>query len=406
MQQEKYDIIIAGTGLAGLTLAVQLAQRPFFRHQNILLIDRDAKEKNDRTWCFWATDEEPLPPVLFKTWDACRFFSHTVEVPMRISPFKYRMIRGADFYAWAKEQIAQSPHIQRITANILHIDAAAGAVRTDAGTFHGDLVFNSARTTLPLLPAAGAAYPEPPLSQAAAGEKDARYSWLLQHFQGWIIETPEPAFDPDTVTFMDYRTKQQVETRFVYVLPFTPNRALVEFTVFSPALCTPEEYDEALRDYIHNQLNISDYRVEEREFGVIPMTDHPMGPQVDGHVIHIGTVGGFVKPSSGYAFKRTQRKMQAFVDDWEKTGAPHPALLRSPRAFRILDSIMLRVLNDGLLPGHVLFTRLFRKLEAPLVFRFLDEDATFAETLRLLQAPPPLPFLKAAWRQWRQFFHV
>lgn len=406
MQQEKFDIVIAGAGLAGLTLAVQMARRPFFQDKKILLIDRDAKEKNDRTWCFWATDEEPLPPVLFKTWESCRFFSENAEVPMRISPFKYRMIRGIDFYTWAKEQISQAPHIQITTAEILNIDAANGTVNTSVGSFTGNLVFNSARTTLPLLPEAGTQYPLPPISQTAVQKKEEQYTWLLQHFKGWIIETPEPVFDPETVTFMDYRTEQQDETRFVYVLPFSPTRALVEFTVFSPALCTPEEYDLALRDYIRNQLNINDYRVKETEFGVIPMTDHPMGPQVDGRVVNIGTVGGFVKPSSGYAFKRTQRKMQAFIDGWEKTGAPDPALLRSPRAFRILDSIMLRVLGDRLLPGHILFTQIFRKLEAPLVFRFLDEDATFAETLRLLNAPPALPFLKAAWRQCRQFFHV
>ncbi|HOY07106.1 MAG TPA: lycopene cyclase family protein [Saprospiraceae bacterium] len=406
MQQEKFDIVIAGAGLAGLTLAVQLAQRTFFQDKKILLIDRDTKEKNDRTWCFWATDEEPLPPVLFKTWESCRFFSENAEVPMRISPFKYRMIRGIDFYTWAKEQISQVPHIQIITANILAIDPATGMVSTSAGDFIGNRIFNSARTTLPLLPEAGAQYPLPPISQLAVQKKEKQYTWLLQHFKGWIIETPEPAFDPATVTFMDYRTKQQSETRFVYVLPFSPTRALVEFTVFSPALCAAEEYDVALQDYIRNQLNIRDYRVEDTEFGVIPMTDHPMGPQVDRRVVNIGTVGGFVKPSSGYAFKRTQRKMQAFIDGWEKTGAPNPALLQSPRAFRILDSIMLRVLGDRLLPGHILFTQIFRKLEAPLVFRFLDEDATFAETLRLLNAPPALPFLKAAWRQCRQFFHV
>lgn len=399
MEQYNFDIIIAGAGLSGLTLAVECARRPFFKDQKILLIDRDTKEKNDRTWCFWATDDELLPPVVYKSWPTCRFLGQNGEVPMHISPFQYRMVRGIDYYRWAKEVISQHPSIQRATANITNIDATAGIVDTDMGSFRGTRIFNSAFTPLPLLPAGNSFYPNPPLSQPAAPEKNERYSWLLQHFKGWIVETPEPAFDPDTVTFMDYRIEQKGETRFVYVLPFSPHRALVEFTVFSPTLCTPEAYDEALSDYLHNQLNINDYRVEETEFGVIPMTDYPLDPQAAGCVLNIGTVGGFVKPSSGYAFKRTQRKMRAFMDHWEKTGAPDPALLRSAKTFRILDSIMLRVLADDLLPGHILFTRLFRKLEAPLVFRFLDEDATFAEVLRLVQAPPTWPFLKSAWKQ-------
>ena len=45
MQQEKFDIVIAGAGMASLTLTVQLAQRTFFQDKKILLIDRDTKEK-------------------------------------------------------------------------------------------------------------------------------------------------------------------------------------------------------------------------------------------------------------------------------------------------------------------------------------------------------------------------
>ena len=403
---EKFDIIIAGSGLSGLTLALEIARRPFFQAQKVLLIDRDAKQKNDRTWCFWATDDEILPPVVFKTWNRCRFFSKTVEIPMQINPFRYHMVRGIDFYEWAKGELSKSPNIQRITAQITDIDERSGTVHTDRGDFMGTWVFNSALSAQPLLPEKSDLYPNPPLSRQLAASPEGDYTRLLQHFKGWIIETPEPAFDPDLVTFMDYRLEQENETRFVYVLPLSRHRAMVEFTVFSPALCAPEAYDTALKDYIRRQLNIRNYTVAEEEFGVIPMTDYPLRSQTTGPVIQIGTVGGFVKASSGYAFKRTQRKIRAFADAWEKTGAPDRSVLRSAKAFRIFDSIMLRVLRDRLLPGHVFFSRLFQKLEAPLVFRFLDEDATFAETLRLLQAPPTLPFLKAAFRQIGKMFHV
>jgi len=400
-----YDIIIAGAGLSGLTLALECARRPFFQEQKILLIDRDAKEKNDRTWCFWATDDEILPPVIFKTWNQCRFFGKTAEIPMRLAPYRYHMVRGIDFYTWAKAELSKWPHIQRITANITSIDAEAGIVHSDRGDFRGDRIFNSALTTLPLLPNASALYPNPPLSQQTAMAAN-EHTWLLQHFKGWIIETPEPAFDPEVVTFMDYRPEQKEETRFVYVLPFSKHRALVEFTIFSPALDSAEAYDNALKDYVRHQLQIKDFKIEEEEFGVIPMTDYPLSPKPSGRVIPIGTVGGFVKASSGYAFKRTQRKIRAFADAWEKTGAPDLAIMRSRRSFRIFDSIMLRVLNDRLLPGHLLFNQLFQRLETPLVFRFLDEDTTFAETIRLLHTPPTLPFLKAVFRQGRKLFHV
>jgi hypothetical protein len=49
---------------------------------------------------------------------------------------------------------------------------------------------------------------------------------------------------------------------------------------------------------------------------------------------------------------------------------------------------------------------LFSKLPATLVFRFLDEDSTFAEDLRLLSAPPTLPFTRAAFLQIPAFHQI
>ncbi len=417
LQTHSYDIILAGAGLSGLTLALELARRPGFKDKKILLLDRDTKQQNDRTWCFWATDAEPLPPVVFKSWDRCRFFSSGFETMMDISPFRYRMVRGIDFYRWAGSELAQYPNIDRLQATILRIDAGAGVVYTEAGAFSAPLIFNSAFTKIPVLPAANELYPNPPLSTEPSTPEPSTVHLppstvepstvyrppstvsLLQHFKGWMIETPAPAFDPTAVTFMDFRIDQHGETRFVYVLPFSETRALVEFTVFSPALLPEEAYAAALKNYLDKYLKISAFEIAEEEFGVIPMTDFPFPAAQDGALINIGTAGGFVKASSGYAFKRTQRKIRAFVDAWERSGHPDPAVLRSPWLFRAFDSIFLRVLANRNELGSIIFTHLFQKLPATLVLRFLDEDSTMIENIRLVNAPPMRPFLKALWQQ-------
>ena len=409
MPNTQWDIILAGSGLSGLTLALEFARRPFFHDQKILLLDRDAKTKNDRTWCFWATDKEmeALPPVVFRSWDRCLFFGEKYETTLDISPYRYRMIRGLDFYRWAKTELAKSPHIQRITANITGLDAETGTVATDQGDFSGRRIFNSALTKIPLLPEASSMYPNPPFTPIPNPQPPIpnpqppipNFTFLLQHFKGYLLETPVPVFDPGLMTFMDYRLDQKGETRFVYVLPFSENRALVEFTVFSPALCAAEEYDAELNRYIREFLKIKSFRIEEQEFGVIPMSDFPFSPAAEGRVINIGTAGGFVKASSGYAFKRTQRKLRAFAGEWEKTGAPNPALLRSGWRYRFYDSVMLRVLQENAVSGKDFFTGLFQKLPAPLVFRFLDEDSTFADDIQLLSAPPTWPFFKTALKR-------
>ena len=131
IMDKNYDIILAGAGLAGLTLALELARRPFFQNKKVLLIDREAKEKNDRTWCFWATPDESLPPVTHKTWSDCRFFGKNFSQKLDISPYRYHMVRGLDFYRWAKSELDKAPHIQRITANIQSVHADTGTVCTD-----------------------------------------------------------------------------------------------------------------------------------------------------------------------------------------------------------------------------------------------------------------------------------
>lgn len=406
LQEFHTDIVIAGGGLAGLTLGVELAQRSAFAGKQIVVLDRDAKQRNDRTWCFWATPSEPLPPVVHKTWSQCRFYAPDFEKKLDIDPFHYHMVRGQDFYQWAHGELARRPNIRRIQANIERIDATLGRVYTDHGVFTGNLVFNSAFTKTRVLPAASPDYPEPPLSAAPEALRRKLTGHLLQHFCGWIIETETPVFDPACMTFMDFRPQQHGETRFVYVLPFTDKRALVEFTLFSPALLARGAYDEDLRSYLSRHLNIRDFRVVETEFGVIPMTDFRFPHRQEGRVIHIGTAGGFVKASSGYAFKRTQRKIWAFVDDWARTGRPNPAVLRSPYVFRAFDSIFLRVLRNNNALGGLIFKCLFEKLPAALVFRFLDEDSTFVETLRLVSAPPPAPFLGAFFQQLPGLFRI
>ncbi|MEI6409972.1 MAG: lycopene cyclase family protein [Bacteroidota bacterium] len=404
---DKYDIIFAGGGLAGLTLAQELAKRPYFREKTILLLDRDAKQRNDRTWCFWATEDEPLPPVLFKTWDRCMFYGENVAKSLKMGPYRYNMVRGIDFYNWADQQLAQYSNIKRVQTNIDGIDENAGVVHTSLGDFSAEWIFNSALTPTQLLPSASTLYPAPPLSVLQSNVPQSNsYTWLLQHFSGWIIETKDTAFDPQTATLMDFRIDQKGETRFMYVLPFSETEALVEFTVFSPALCPAEEYEAETRNYIHNFLKIKDFYIKEREFGVIPMTDFGFSPNAQGRTIHIGTAGGFVKGSSGYAFKRTQRRLRHFAAAWEKTGAPDPALLRSPYRFRMYDSIMLRVLRDRSLAGKILFSTLFRKLPASTVFRFLDEDTTFVQDLQLLNTPPAPPFIRAAFLQMPTLLRV
>lgn len=399
-----YDIIIAGAGLAGLTLALELSRRPAFAGQRILLLDRDPKQQNDRTWCFWAKPEDPLPPVVYREWESACFYGPSFDIPMKMRDYRYCMVRGKDFYDYARQEIAKNPNLEWRQATIRQIIPEESAVVTNQGRFTAKWIFNSAFVPVEALTDTSTTPFAHPHTQT--GGRPEGYSWLLQHFKGWEVETPEPRFDPETVTFMDFRIEQNGETRFVYVLPFTEYRALVEFTVFSPSLLPVSDYDEALKDYLWEQLGIANYHIAEEEFGVIPMSDYAFPIKTGASVIHIGTAGGFVKASSGYAFKRTQRKIRRLVDDWEATGTPHPEAMQSLFRFRMYDSILLRVLEEGRVPGALVFERLFRHLPASHVLRFLDEDTNLKEEIQLMSVTQLREFTRAAVKQLSKYGRV
>ncbi|MBU1822921.1 MAG: lycopene cyclase, partial [Bacteroidetes bacterium] len=213
---------------------------------------------------------------------------------------------------------------------------------------------------------------------------------MLQHFKGWEITTPRPAFDPSCPVMMDYRVEQGgVGVRFGYVLPISETRALVEYTLFSDKLLEPADYDRELHTYLRDFLKIEDFTIEDEEFGVIPMTDERPKTSKRNHVIRIGTSGGYVKASTGYAFKRTQRFTQQLVTELLTKGKPQRRQWTLRRWFKDLqDSTLLNVLLKGRYPGDEVFTRLYKKNPTPRLFAFLDEETSWWDDLRVMATVP------------------
>jgi lycopene beta-cyclase len=215
---------------------------------------------------------------------------------------------------------------------------------------------------------------------------------LRQHFRGWLIETASPAFEPGTVTFLDFRTSQKNEMRFFYVLPLSARQALVEYVLFNPERCT-----QAIRAYLEGVLGLRDYRVIGEEAGVNLLTDRPFARRLGRHVMAIGVRGGRVKPSSGYAFTRIQDDSRAIVRSL--VGHGHPFHVPDgPRLFRWCDSLMLHVMQHEGGRSAAIYSELFRSNPVERVFRFLDEASTPLENAAVIASLPPRPFLAALLR--------
>ena len=60
----EYDYIFSGVGTSASLLLLELNRRNLLSDLNILFIDPDNKIRNDKTFCFWAHDKEPIQEAL------------------------------------------------------------------------------------------------------------------------------------------------------------------------------------------------------------------------------------------------------------------------------------------------------------------------------------------------------
>jgi lycopene beta-cyclase len=377
-RRQEFDFVFMGAGCASLSLLMHMIKSGRFTDKKILLIDKSPKDKNDRTWCFWEKEKGFFEEIIYKSWDHLDFFSESFSGPMNIAPYRYKMIRGIDFYEYCFHETGKHPGIQIIYGDITgyHLQPDGLSIIIDNEPWHAGnaIVFNSV------------------YKPAAKAERTIN---LLQHFKGWIIETPTAAFNPFRGTLMDFRVHQQEGASFIYVLPFSETKALIEYTLFTGRLLDKQQYEEELKNYIHHFLQIGQYKVSEEEFGIIPMTNEKFSFFRDG-VFHIGTAGGQTKASSGYTFRFIQKQSQLITDCLVK-GKPLEAAGTAAKRFGFYDTVLLRLLEEGKPGGSEIFSRLFQRNNAAAVFKFLDNETSIIEELKIILTLPTLPFLKAAF---------
>jgi len=91
----QYDYIITGSGASGLMLAYRMANDSFFDNSSILIIDREKKNSDDRTWCFWENGKGEWDDLLHKSWDKIVFKSNLYQNTIPLQSYTYKMIRSA-----------------------------------------------------------------------------------------------------------------------------------------------------------------------------------------------------------------------------------------------------------------------------------------------------------------------
>jgi lycopene beta-cyclase len=368
---KSYDIILAGGGAAGLSLACHLAQSPM-RDRRVLIVEQDAKDQNDRTWCFWTDQPTLFDDIVYRSWSQLQVLGEHYAKTLDLHAYRYNMIRGIDFYRFARQALAVHPHIEFLQGRVERIENGdqEASVLVDGRSYTGTWVFDSL------------------FNRSAFQPDQDRYHYLKQQFKGWEIETPEKAFNPRVATFLDFRTPQEQGMHFFYVLPLSERHALVESVLCTTVPVSWKYCQQALHHYLATTLGIKAYSTRREEQGISPLTDWPFPRQIGERIMAIGTQGGRVKPSTGYAFLRMQQDACAIVRSLLEAGHPF-SVPNSPRRYRFFDSVMLEIMTQHAERIEPIFTALFKRNPVERIFRFLDEVALPWENCLMLPSLPP-----------------
>lgn len=375
-----YDYIIIGAGASGLLLADAMGNDSFFAQKRILILDKNSKKTNDRTWCYWEKETGRFDTIIKKKWDTVHFEGSEISKRTKIAPYSYKMIQGIDFYNHFLNRIETYPNITFKQEEVidLHETNTTVAVQTKDTDYIGNYIFNS-------------------IFDYKMATVQKQYPVLQQHFIGWVVKTKKPIFNTDEVTYMDFSIPQKGNTRFMYVLPYSDDTALIEYTLFSEQLLDKKEYEEQIKHYLSDRFQCDTYDIIETEAGSIPMTCYDFRENHTARIRYIGTAGGWAKPSTGYTLMSTAKKVPKLIELIKK-GAPLKKL-NLKNKFWYYDLLFLDVLHSDNANGHKVFESLFESLSPQKVFKFLDEQTTLLEDLTFINSCPKLPFLKAFFKR-------
>jgi lycopene beta-cyclase len=389
------DVLILGSGAAGLALAARLATASPARGsagRQVVLVDQYDTPVAGRAWAFWSARQTPLDDAVSHSWARLVVVADERQLELRPHPYTYRLVRGEDLQAHVDRLLERTGGFTRLTGTVHQVDDDTDLATAQVGEFEV-----RARWVLDSRPP-----PVPPLGHACRTDQPRRYfqprfsDQLRLCFLGWEIATQGAVFDPTCATFMDFRAGVPGEVRFCYALPTHRDRALVEIAAFACGARAPQDLAAGLAAYLREVCGLPSWQVRRQEAGELPL--HAQGPRRAGRrVVRVGTAGGMLKPSTGYAFDRIIRDADAVVGSLDRFGHPW-ALPRPRRRHAWLDGVLLDLVATDPAAVEPAFARMFARNPVRRVLRFLDEDTRPIEELLLIASLPPVPFLRAALR--------
>ncbi len=354
---KEFDYIIIGGGCAGLTLAYELEINNKLEKKKLAIIEPRAEYKRDKTWSFWKIFDHNFDDCVIKSWNNFSINSTSKSHELKTDNFPYQSIDSGLFYKKIITKLSKNTNIYFFkNVNEVNINNA--------------FIFNSV----------------PP--------SNLNKSRLWQHFQGIEVETDKDIFDDKIINLMDFNCEQKNNVHFFYTLPFTKNKALIETTWLSKLDNNSlKDYDSQLKEYIEGNLKITNYKINYKEEGAIPLF-YPKYTKEDNR-INIGSAGGMTRLSTGYTFLNIQEHSKYIVKHIDNISNSKTYTIG--RKYKFLDNIFLNVLEKYPERMPLIFFKMFLG-SANVVIKFLSNKSNIFEDLLIILKMPKWIFIKSLFR--------
>ena len=378
MNTERWDIAIAGGGLAGGLIALALRQRR--PELKVALVERGETLGGNHRWSWFASDLDREGTMLLETvrkleWDE----GYEVRFPAyrRHLRTNYRSMHSGDFDAALQRDLASDGLFLRRAVRTVD----AGGIEIADGERINARAAIDCRGFVPSAHLAG--------------------GWQL--FMGRHVRLPRP-HGLARPLIMDANVAQHGAYRFVYVLPLGAYELFVEDTYYADSAALDRSaLSRRLDEYCAAHGWAGD--ILGSETGVLPvftggnLAAFRTEAGVPG-VALAGVRGLFAHPLTSYSLPQAVRVALLVAENADLPGDQLAALLaahsrahwRATKFYRKLGRMLFQAARPE--ERYRIFERFYR-LPAPLIERFYAARSTRLDHMRVLCGKPPVPVGKA-----------
>lgn len=367
-----FDYIICGSGISGSYLAYSLSTTLLSKSRSILILDSRSlteREESKKNLSFWSKDTFPFSKYAEKTWSKISLYNDTNSLTTSLDTYRYYSITEGILQKsmWG---IVNSNH--KICFKKEHIveicnESDLGCVKTNSETYYAPYIFDS-------------------VSLPTTKEKQSS-----MRGKSWRISFDKPAFDEESVTFMDFRTLTTKELMFFYILPISRTRGVIEVAHFAHPNGQRQNYELLLRRYLSIVFPEKEYTLYENKGA---KNDYALFiPKIrkKKSIIRIGRAAGLIKPTSGFGvikiFQDTRKLVHALNND-----LPIPEIYSGIPYW--LSDLCMSYMTAHKGVNSSFFMELFRNYSADTVLSFLNEEASAGDLSKLIRVPVSLIFSK------------